>query len=61
MVYYNHRERKRGIIMKDVQMVLVIIYDRNHKQKFFVCPTMEDAKKLYPSAEKRMVTVKTVD
>ena len=47
--------------MKDTQMVLVITYDRNRKKKFFVCPTMEDAKKLYPSAEKRMVTVKTAD
>ena len=47
--------------MKNIQMVLVITYDRNRKQKFFVCPTMEDAKKLYPSAEKRMVTVKTAN
>ena len=60
MLQYNQK-KEGAITMKNVQMVLVITYDRNHKEKFFVCPTMEDAKKLYPSAEKRMVTVKTAD
>ena len=40
------------------QVVLVITYDKNYKQHFIVCPTMEEAKSLYPSAEKRLVTVK---
>lgn len=44
--------------MKDNQMVLVITYDINRKRHYVVCETMEDAKRLYPSAEKRLVTVK---
>lgn len=40
------------------QMVLIITYDCNRKPHFFVCPDMDTAKKLYPSAEKRFVTVK---
>jgi len=44
--------------MKDNQMVLVITYDINRKPHYVVCETMEDAKRLYPSAEKRFVTIK---
>lgn len=40
------------------QMVLIITYDHNRKPHFFVCPDMDTAKKLYPSAEKRFVTIK---
>lgn len=40
------------------QMVLVITYDRNRKEHFFLCRTMEEAKRLYPSAEKRPITIK---
>lgn len=40
------------------QMVIVIEYDRNWKPHFVICPDMETAKRLYPSAEKRFATVK---
>lgn len=40
------------------QMVLVIVKDRNQKEHFYVCKDMETAKRLYPSKEKRFVTVK---
>lgn len=40
------------------QMVLVLLHDRNYKLHYVVCPTMEEAKELYPSAEKRMVSIK---
>lgn len=48
-----HRE-----LNNNEQLVLVITYDRNRKQHFIICPTMEEAKSLYPSAEKRFITVK---
>lgn len=41
------------------QMVLVITNDRNGKQHFYLCYTMEEAKELYPEAEKRFITIKT--
>lgn len=44
--------------MNNKQMVLVILYDRNRKQHFVLCETIEDAKRLYPSAEKRPISVK---
>ena len=40
------------------QMVIVITYDRNHKIHYVLCKDMETAKRLYPSAEKRWVTIK---
>ena len=44
--------------MEKKQMVLVVLKDRNFKSHFVVCETMEDAKRLYPSAEKRLVSIK---
>jgi hypothetical protein len=43
--------------MKD-QMVLVTVYDKNLKPHFVLCKTMEDAKRLYPGAEKRLISIK---
>ncbi len=40
------------------QMVIVIILDKNWHEHFVICPDMETAKRLYPSAEKRLATVK---
>jgi hypothetical protein len=40
------------------QMVLVISYDHDMKPHYFVCEDMETAKRLYPYAEKRSVTIK---
>ena len=39
------------------QMVIVITYNRNNKIHYFLCKDMETAKRFYPSAEKRYVTV----
>lgn len=45
--------------MKKEQMVLVIIHKNFYKEKiqYVLCRTMEDAKRMFPDNEKRLISI----